>query len=95
MVVAIVAFALFGGKKLPERGEGSGSGLRGFKDGIEGLKDELSSAEVTPAVAANPKTTAFRQCTKATQRGVPREILSGCDEWMTPLSVFRLRCDET
>ena len=52
MVVAIVAFALFGGKKLPELGEGVGEGLRGFKDGIKGLTDELSSAELIPAVAA-------------------------------------------
>jgi sec-independent protein translocase protein TatA len=66
MVVAIVAFALFGGKKLPELGEGLGEGLRRFKDGIKRLADELSSAEVIPAVAAKPKTTAFRQATAAT-----------------------------
>jgi sec-independent protein translocase protein TatA len=44
MVVAIVAFALFGGKKLPEFGKGLGEGLRGFKDGIKGLTDEVSVA---------------------------------------------------
>ena len=55
MVVSVVAFALFGGKKLPERGEGLGEGLREFKDGIKGLTDEVSSAEVIPAVAAKPE----------------------------------------
>jgi sec-independent protein translocase protein TatA len=59
-VVAIVAFALFGEKKLPEFAKGLGEGLRGFKDGIKGLTDELSSAELIPAVAAKTKTTAFR-----------------------------------
>jgi sec-independent protein translocase protein TatA len=78
MVVAIVAFALFGGKKLPELGEGLGEGLRGFKDGIKGLTDELSSAEVIPPVAAKPKTTAFRQATAATQRRAP----SRDSEWL-------------
>ena len=52
MVVAIIAFLLFGGKKLPELGKGLGEGLRGFKDGIKGLTDELSSADRTPAVPA-------------------------------------------
>jgi sec-independent protein translocase protein TatA len=52
MVVAIVAFVLFGGKKLPELGKGLGEGLRGFKDGIKGLTDELTSAKVAPAVPA-------------------------------------------
>jgi sec-independent protein translocase protein TatA len=33
-MVAIVAFALFGGKKLTEFGKGLGEGLGGFKDRI-------------------------------------------------------------
>jgi sec-independent protein translocase protein TatA len=41
IVVAVVAFLLFGGKKLPELGRGLGDGLRGFKDGIKGLAEEL------------------------------------------------------
>jgi len=39
MVVAAVAFLLFGGKKLPELGRGLGEGFRGFKDGIKALTD--------------------------------------------------------
>ena len=34
IVVAVVAFVVFGGRKLPELGKGLGEGLRGFKDGI-------------------------------------------------------------
>ncbi|HEY6768764.1 MAG TPA: twin-arginine translocase TatA/TatE family subunit [Candidatus Sulfotelmatobacter sp.] len=47
MVIAVTALVLFGGKKLPELGKWLGEGLRGFKGGIKGLADELSSAEVT------------------------------------------------
>jgi sec-independent protein translocase protein TatA len=48
IVIAVVAFLLFGGRKLPELGEG----LRGFKDGIKGLTDELDGRKVAPAVAS-------------------------------------------
>jgi sec-independent protein translocase protein TatA len=40
MVIAAIAFVLFGGKKLPELGKGLGRGLRGLKDGIKGLRDD-------------------------------------------------------
>jgi sec-independent protein translocase protein TatA len=50
IVVAVVVFVLFGGRKLPELGKGFGEGLRGFKDGINGLTDELDSSNLAPAV---------------------------------------------
>jgi hypothetical protein len=37
-----------------------GEGLPGFKDGIKGLTDEVSSVTMIPAVAAKEKPTAFR-----------------------------------
>jgi sec-independent protein translocase protein TatA len=51
IVVAVVAFVLFGGRRLPELGKGLGEGLRGFKDGIKGLTDELDGTKVARAVA--------------------------------------------
>jgi sec-independent protein translocase protein TatA len=45
MVIAVIAFVLFGGKKLPELGKGLGEGLRGLKDGIKGLTDDIDSPE--------------------------------------------------
>jgi sec-independent protein translocase protein TatA len=57
IVVALVAFVLFGGRKLPELGKGLGEGLRGFKDGIKGLTDELDSKKVAPAVAGKAENT--------------------------------------
>jgi sec-independent protein translocase protein TatA len=41
MVIAVIAFLVFGGNKLPELGKGLGEGLRGFKDGIKGLTDDI------------------------------------------------------
>lgn len=40
-LMVIIAFLLFGGKKLPELGKGLGEGLRGFKDGIKGLTEDI------------------------------------------------------
>ena len=34
VVLAVVAFLLFGAKRLPELGKGLGEGLKGFKEGI-------------------------------------------------------------
>ena len=39
IVLAIVAFVLFGAKRLPELGKGLGEGLKGFKEGIKGISD--------------------------------------------------------
>jgi sec-independent protein translocase protein TatA len=45
MVIAVIAFLVFGGKKLPELGKGLGEGLRGFKDAIKGLTDDIDSPD--------------------------------------------------
>ena len=39
IVLAMVAFLLFGAKRLPELGKGLGEGLKGFKEGIRGISD--------------------------------------------------------
>ena len=36
VVLGVVAFLLFGAKRLPELGKGLGEGLKGFKEGIKG-----------------------------------------------------------
>jgi sec-independent protein translocase protein TatA len=41
MVIVIIAFVFFGGKKLPELGKGLGEGLRGLKEGIKGLTADI------------------------------------------------------
>ena len=39
IVLAVVAFLLFGAKRLPELGKGLGEGLKGFREGIKGVAD--------------------------------------------------------
>ena len=39
ILLAIVAFVLFGAKRLPELGKGLGEGLKGFREGIKGVTD--------------------------------------------------------
>ncbi|HXE05264.1 MAG TPA: twin-arginine translocase TatA/TatE family subunit [Bryobacteraceae bacterium] len=48
IVLAVVAFILFGAKRLPELGKGLGEGLKGFKEGIRGIGDPTPP----PTVAA-------------------------------------------
>ena len=39
IVLAVVAFLLFGAKRLPEMGKGLGEGLKGFKEGLKGFTE--------------------------------------------------------
>src|ERR1700691_616004 len=39
IVLLVVAFLLFGARRLPELGKGLGEGLKGFKEGIRGISD--------------------------------------------------------
>ena len=60
IVLAIVAFLLFGAKRLPKLGKGLGEGLKGFKEGIRGVTEptapapvaQQQSAPVAPPVSA-------------------------------------------
>lgn len=47
IVLGIVAFLLFGAKRLPDLGKGLGEGLKGFKEGLKGIGDSGSSASNT------------------------------------------------
>ena len=39
ILLAIVAFLLFGARRLPELGKGLGEGLKGFREGVKGITD--------------------------------------------------------
>lgn len=45
--IVLVVLLLFGGKKLPELMRGLGSGVREFKKGMDGVKDELNEPQKT------------------------------------------------
>jgi sec-independent protein translocase protein TatA len=55
IVLAVVAFLLFGAKRLPELGKGLGEGLKGFKEGLKGVTDSSSTttAQNTPPPPPN------------------------------------------
>jgi sec-independent protein translocase protein TatA len=56
IVIAVLVLVLFGGKKLPELGKGLGEGLRGFKDGMKGVTDEVNKpADASHTVTPKPE----------------------------------------
>jgi sec-independent protein translocase protein TatA len=50
VVLGVVAFLLFGAKRLPDLGKGLGEGLKGFKEGLKGITEPSAPA---PNVAQN------------------------------------------
>jgi sec-independent protein translocase protein TatA len=62
-IVLLIVVVFFGAKKLPELGKGLGSGMREFKDGIQGKDDEPAAitppaqAPVTPVASSEPAAT--------------------------------------
>jgi sec-independent protein translocase protein TatA len=57
IVLAVVVLVLFGGKKLPELGKGLGEGLRGFKEGMKGVTDEVNKPADAHTVTPKPEET--------------------------------------
>ncbi len=54
VVLGVVAFLLFGAKRLPELGKGLGEGLKGFKEGIKGITDPAPAPPVVQQSAPPP-----------------------------------------
>ena len=54
VVLGVVAFLLFGAKRLPELGKGLGEGLKGFKEGIKGVSDPAPPPPAVQQQAAAP-----------------------------------------
>jgi sec-independent protein translocase protein TatA len=42
-IILIVVLLLFGGKKIPELMKGIGKGIKGFKNGLKDIEDDISS----------------------------------------------------
>ena len=53
VVLGVVAFLVFGAKRLPELGKGLGEGLKGFKEGIKGVTDPAPPPPAPPTVQQN------------------------------------------
>ncbi len=51
LLIALVVLLFFGGRKIPELMRGLGKGVKSFKDGVEGMEDEIKkpSGKTPPA----------------------------------------------
>jgi sec-independent protein translocase protein TatA len=63
IVLGVVAFLLFGAKRLPDLGKGLGEGLKGFREGIRGITDPppappAQNQQYNPPQAQNQQNTA-------------------------------------
>ena len=45
IIIALVVLLLFGGKKVPELMRGLGKGVKSFKDGVNGIDEEIRNAD--------------------------------------------------
>ncbi|MDR2684499.1 MAG: twin-arginine translocase TatA/TatE family subunit [Prevotellaceae bacterium] len=41
IIIALLVLLLFGGKKIPELMRGLGTGVKNFKEGMNGVKDKI------------------------------------------------------
>jgi sec-independent protein translocase protein TatA len=65
VVLGVVAFLVFGAKRLPELGKGLGEGLKGFKEGIKGVTEPAPAPPAPPvqqqAISAPPSSAPVEQ----------------------------------
>ena len=45
ILIALVVLLFFGGKKIPEMMRGLGKGVKSFKDGMNGITDEIDKED--------------------------------------------------
>ena len=64
LIVLIVAILVLGPKKLPEAARGLGTGIRQFKDSIEGKETPAASVAPAPVVAPAPTVVAEAEKTE-------------------------------
>lgn len=57
IVLLVVAFLLFGAKRLPDLGKGIGEGLKGFKEGLKGINDPAPTTTAQNTTPPPPTST--------------------------------------
>jgi len=45
IIILVVVLLLFGGKKIPELMKGIGKGVKGFKDGLKEIENDINSED--------------------------------------------------
>jgi len=61
VLLAIVAFVLFGAKRLPDLGKGLGEGLKGFKEGLKGINESTTTTSAQNVTPPPPTSTPSEQ----------------------------------
>ena len=54
VIILLIVLLLFGGKKIPELMRGMGVGIKNFKEGVNGINDEIKK-DVNKAEEADKK----------------------------------------
>jgi sec-independent protein translocase protein TatA len=65
LIVLIVAILVLGPKKLPEAARGLGTGIRQFKESLDGNHEKAATPVAAPVVTAAPVATAAPAATAA------------------------------
>jgi len=47
VIILVIALLLFGGKKIPELMKGIGKGVKGFKDGLKEIENDIKDDDST------------------------------------------------
>jgi sec-independent protein translocase protein TatA len=47
IIILVLVLLVFGGKKIPELMKGIGKGIRGFKDGMKEIEDDIKSDDTS------------------------------------------------
>jgi len=47
IILLVVVLLLFGGKKIPELMKGIGKGIKGFKEGLKEIEDDIKSDDTS------------------------------------------------
>jgi sec-independent protein translocase protein TatA len=56
LLIALVVLLLFGGRKIPELMKGLGKGVKSFKDGVDGMEEEIKKpSEKNPPADSTEK----------------------------------------
>jgi sec-independent protein translocase protein TatA len=54
LVVLLIVLLIFGPRKLPEVGKGLGAAIRGFREALKGVSEEIQASDPGPKAEEKP-----------------------------------------
>jgi sec-independent protein translocase protein TatA len=54
LMVLLIVLLIFGPRKLPEDGKGLGAAIRGFREGLKGMSEEIQASDMGPKAGEKP-----------------------------------------